>query len=187
MENFEAKSILTRELYRELDKLIIWRPFRTLDKVLFTIGLPLSLCLVVMGILGVLDVIIIDNPIRTIVFGIVLIALLSTAFPLQNFIQKIHRNKALRKTKEIIGTEEQEMITTFLEDEVKIYSPQKNGTIYLKYNLFKKFVEAKDTYILITKENQFIVVNKDSLTQEDKNEVFLSYIRDKCKNVKWSK
>ena len=93
--------------------------------------------------------------------------------------------RTLERTRKSLGAEEVEYITTFADDQIKIHTLQTSATVYLNYDDISRFAETESLYALFTRANQFITVNKAGLIQEQKDEAFVQFIKDKCKNVKW--
>lgn len=54
--------------------------------------------------------------------------------------------------------------------------------VHIKYDVFVKFVEASDLYVMITKNYQFFILNKNCLESEQVDE-FEMFIQNKCKNL----
>ena len=83
------------------------------------------------------------------------------------------------------GTTELQVKTFFSDDEISAFNFQTEGTTTFNYDDIHRLIETKSLYVLVTKINQFLVIDKVSLAQEEKSEDFLRFIKDKCKNIKW--
>jgi len=101
-----------------------------------------------------------------------------------NYVTKVNWRRMIESSG---GMDTFELITSFTEDEVKVYNPANGGTAHIKYGTIKRFAETDEWYILITKENQFIIADKVRLIQEGKDKEFLRFIVGKCENVRWKK
>ena len=88
---------------------------------------------------------------------------------------------ALKRAKQAAGKSEIECVVNFSNDKITSHSPN----IRLNYADIKKLLETESQYVLITKSKKFIAVNKASLIAAGKNEDFICFIKDKCKNVRW--
>jgi hypothetical protein len=47
--------------------------------------------------------------------------------------------------------------------------------------------ETRHFYILMTKTNMFVAVNKATLKNENRSEAFVAFITDKCMDAQWVK
>jgi len=170
MEDFETRSVISRDT-KELKR----HRRRPQDKIIFI------LC-AMFGLFVIIRSIVTQNTTFTII-GIAFVVLILLVIVRDEVVSR----QMWTKIGESSGTEELEMIVSFLEDNIKICDPQSGGIMYVSYDTICRFVETKNMYILFTKAHQCVVVNKMSLIQEQKNEDFIRFIKEKCKNVKWKK
>jgi DNA-binding LytR/AlgR family response regulator len=91
---------------------------------------------------------------------------------------------AFEQLQENYGATEQEIITSFEDDRIKENFPQSGATVFTNYSAISRLEETPNMFVLRTKTKQVIVVNKTDLIQEQKNEEFIQFIRNKCENVK---
>jgi len=102
------------------------------------------------------------------------------------FMHKRNIKTLLQRQQENEGTSELNIAVSFLDESIKIHNIHSGGEIYISYDTYVRFEETKNFYVLITKANQFVVVKKEVLTQEGKNEDFIHFLRAKCTKVrKW--
>jgi len=180
MECFETKSVIDKEAFAELK-----RHLRKPNDRRFLIRYPIfGLAFLLLGIYGITS--------QSISFILSIFCIFVGVFSIIVVLLLILRGKGAQKemwegVKENTGTEEIVYVVSFDEDNVKIHSPRTGGTVYNKYDLIYRFAETKNMYMLFTKANQPIIVNKATLTKEQKTEEFMRFIKDKCKNVRWRK
>ena len=90
----------------------------------------------------------------------------------------------LQRIKETTGEDQLELVTSFTDESIKIHYVKSGNDSQLGYDSITRFVDTKDLYILFSKGQQFVLVNKDTLTRENENDDFVRFIKEKCKNVK---
>jgi len=91
----------------------------------------------------------------------------------------------LERAKENTGTTELNVITSFTDDKINIYTVNTGNTTKLNYDAIIRFAETKNMYALFSKGNQLVVINKASIIQEQKTDDFVRFIKNKCKNIQW--
>ena len=91
---------------------------------------------------------------------------------------------ALQRIKEVSGKNEIECTTEFTKDKINTYNITNGAASEINYHDIARVVETENMYTLFTKANQFVVANKNNLIEQDENENFKQFIREKCKNVK---
>jgi len=171
MERFKTKIIINYDTFRKLKKI----PKPLGDKI--RIAIVMIVC-----IIGAVYGVILGSILLIIWWFIVAISAL--------LIIKVHYIQAaktsLARIQESTGTSEIELITSFEDDVIKIYNASTEGTFRIAYDVITGREQTKDMYVLYTKLNQAIFINKTSLTKEQKDE-FIRFIKSKCKNVKWKR
>jgi len=170
MDNFETRSVIrkdTKDFKRHLR--------RPQDKIVF---LACSLGFLTATVRAVIS----QNTMLAFV-GVAGLILVSLMF----FRDELVSRKMWERIKETTGAEELNMIVTFLDDKIKTYYPESAQTLHIDYHLISRFEETESTYLLITNARQFVMVNKETLIQDGKDEEFLQFIKNKCSNVKWGK
>lgn len=172
MEYFETKTIINFKAYKEIKKYTLptWR------KTILVI-FPISLIILSIFCYNLFDKG--DSGYTLVLFA------LGVSLPIIRFMLVKKNEKLLFERNTETGFADFENIVSFTDDKVKVYNVHTNGTSYLLYNVIARFEESKHFYILITKANLFILVNKLTLTQEQKEKDFLSFIKEKCINVRW--
>jgi len=74
-----------------------------------------------------------------------------------------------------------EVVTSFADDKIELHNATTGASSSIKYSAICRFAETENTYTLFTKAEQFVVVNKASLIQEQTNDEFIGFIRKKCR------
>ena len=175
MESFETTVTISKDTFQKLKK----HKKPPHEKMRVAIA---SVVLVIVGILYI----VLEQ--MNSVLGIPMISL-GLAGPLLhhfnfNYVTKVNWRRAIQSSE---GRDSFECITSFTDDEVKLHNPTNGGTAHIKYGTIKRFAETDEWYVLFTKDNQFIIVDKVRLIQEEKDKDFLRFIVGKCENVKWKK
>ena len=169
MDYFETRGVINRNIFAELKRHLK----NPRDKKMFVIYSLFCFFVLILGIISSSAMLISSG-----VAGNILIVLLLLR-------DKIEMQRTMEKIRESLGIEEIEYVITFTDDQIKIHNLQTNGTSRFIYSDINRFVETKNLYALFTRANQFITVNKNSLIQEQKDEAFIQFIKNKCENVKW--
>ena len=167
MEYFKSSIIINKDTFREIRKY----PKPPKEKIRVAIGSLLCFAT------AIIYFIVFQNT------TIPMIGLMAgVAIPLIYIRQYNHVTKVnFARLQESIGASEFERSTSFTDEKIKIHDETGN-TAYFDYDVIRRFAETKDTYALITKENQVILVSKIVFTQEQRKE-FIHFIKRKCKNV----
>ena len=170
MDCFETRSVIDKDTLAELK----WWHRRKPREIKFIILYSL-LCFVflIIGIVAQSTFALFVG-----IFGIILVLAILIR-------DKLAESRMWERIKENSKSGAHEVNVTFHEDRIKVHDLQSNGTSCTNYDLISRFMETKSMYVLFTKANVMIIANKVSLTQEQKNEDFVRFIREKCKNVKW--
>jgi len=171
MEQFETQVIFSKGILRELRKHL--KPPREKIRV--------AICSIGLMLLGIWLIVF-----RQSVPSGIFVVFIGLASPLSHHLNFYHVTKVnLRRSAENTGEKGAfELITSFAEDEIRICN-KIGGMAYIKYDAVRRFAETKQWYALFTKENQVIIVDKMRLVQEEKEEAFLNFIKEKCKNIRW--
>lgn len=169
-EYFSSKSIINRDAYEEFK----WHFISKNEKLMCGIIIFCSVMVVIFGVGERYYAFILLGILGLFVTGIRLVVT-----PEQ--IVKIN----LQRTQEATGFTDVEVITSFTDEKIKIYNVTTGNTTHLSYDAINRLAETKNMYILFSKANQFALVNKTTLMQEQKTEAFTWFLRDKCKHIKW--
>ena len=123
----------------------------------------------------------------TIITGIGLVAgICNMIFLLMVIIRpKLTLKRELEQIQENFSAAEMEIITSFADDRIKTHFPQSGATIFTNYNDISRFIETPNMFVLLTKTKQAVITDKLRLIQEQKNEAFIQFIKNKCENVEW--
>ena len=167
---FEAKSVINREVLEEVK----WHIPTPKEKMIFALR-PLSgLLLVPAGFLLGLHVISI--------FGFLLFAAALLSYPWHlNRVIKLDLDRA----EEMTGIRERESEVSFLDDAIKIHDAKLNNTSEINYNHFSRFAKTDNLYVLFTKTNVFLPINRTSIIAKQDDVQFGKFIKNKCTNIKW--
>jgi len=172
MQCFETRSIINEDTMEVLKK----HSKKTTSKIVFSFSALIFSAFIIWGVIAQ------SNIPRDIGFAgaIVYMSLL--------YIRDLFSpDQVWERIEESYGKRELEMIVTFLEDKIKVLDPDSCGIMYYNYGIIVGFIEIRDIYFLATKAGQSIAVNKTSLVQEEINEDFIHFIKEKCRNIKWTK
>lgn len=88
---------------------------------------------------------------------------------------------------EVTGREDIEQIVAFLSQKIEIFSTITENKTFIDYNAIARCVQTKSTFSFFTKTNLFIVVDRTKLVDENKEEEFILFMREKCKNIMFRK
>ena len=171
MDNFETRSVINKDTFRELEW-HLWKP-----------GYIKLYALLSLLFVGVIVYAIVSRSAQLAaigIFGIIVVFSVVLRY-------KISQRKMWERIKETTDKEEIERVVSFAEDKIVIFDPISGGTVYINYDAIRRIAETKRIYALFTKADQFVVVNYESLTHQNKNEDFIRFIKEKCANVKWRK
>ena len=170
MEQFETRVVMNKEAWKALRK--YWKPPQE--------KLRVMLASAALALLGIAYLLLWEDRL-----GIVMI-LCGFAGPFLHhlnfrYVSKVNEKRAMESAG---GAEDNERLVAFAEEEIVIRSTMNENVSRINYNAIKRFAKTENLYALITKENQFIMVNRTQLAQAQKEENFLSFIGEKCKHVK---
>ncbi|MGL5038076.1 MAG: YcxB family protein [Aeromonas sp.] len=84
---------------------------------------------------------------------------------------------------ELYESSEFKLTVYFNEKGVIINNLSTEATIEIKYEFFDRMLETDNTYTLVTKANQYAIVFKSCLDNEQTYR-FEEFIKEKCKNIK---
>jgi hypothetical protein len=78
-----------------------------------------------------------------------------------------------------LGLKEIEVVTSFTEDKIKLHNKTTGAASELSYGVIERFVKTENMYVLFTKAEQFIVVNRKILIEKEKHKDFVRFIKEK--------
>lgn len=81
------------------------------------------------------------------------------------------------------GHTEIEVTTFFTDDKIELHNVTTGASSSLDYSVICRFVETENMYVLFTRAEQFIVVDKASLISAQTNDEFIRFIREKCRMI----
>ncbi|MCL1786493.1 MAG: YcxB family protein [Defluviitaleaceae bacterium] len=169
MEQFETSYIITADTYKEMK----WKTIPPRDIIICSGGVIGAVMLIVGSIME-------QSPVMIFVGIVVAFVFIFTFFlaPKRNI--KIN----LQRAKETTGTTDLEVQTAFADDGIKLHDLSSGGRSTVDYGNVNRFAETKNMYILLTKANLLIIVNKATLAQAGETEAFLQFIKSKLPHVK---
>jgi len=169
MEHFETKVTIGKSTTRELRK-YLKHPREKMRVAIVT---------VVVILIGILFVVLGHN------IGFLLI-IFAPFLILINHLSYLNVSKVQekRRIESAGGRTEIEIMTSFTEEGVTLTDLATNNSTALKYDIFERFAETERFYALFTKAHQHILVDKLHLIQEGKDKAFLSFIKEKCVNIR---
>jgi len=170
MEQFETKVIINKDTWRELRR--YWKPLKEKMRV--------AILSVVLAIVGVFYFMFFENTvIGTLAIALSIIAPLTHHY---NFRQATKLNEK-RAAESAGGVTHHELTTSFTENEILVRTVINGSIANIKYSAIKRSAKTERLYALITQENQFIIVNREQLILEQKEDEFLRFIQEKCESV----
>lgn len=98
-------------------------------------------------------------------------------------IINISNKRCIKQIEETIGKREVKYKVYFDDEGVIVNNLGTNAKANMKYEVFKRVAETKDVYAMFTKTNQFVLVFKNCLDNNQKKE-FKIFIKEKCKKIK---
>lgn len=169
MSSFETTGEIDKNILKEIKPYFISKK----KKIVFACFLAVFNCVMLIDF-------IINNDQGRIWFAAILdIILIAEYFIILNTQLKIY-NKRLKET---IGTDSVTYTTSFDEVGVNIKNHATNGSGNIKYSDVNRIVETRNTFMIITKANQFTLVFKECLKDAQKKEI-IEFLKDKCKDIK---
>ena len=105
-------------------------------------------------------------------------------FLMQSYLLKLNPEIKFKKTLKKHKLWGIEKIVTFSHNDIQIYDNFFETTTYFEYNTIARLAESETLFALFTNKNEIILINKFDVTQEKSTKNFLSFIADKCANIK---
>ncbi|MCL2569174.1 MAG: YcxB family protein [Oscillospiraceae bacterium] len=75
-------------------------------------------------------------------------------------------------------------ITSFPPEGIKVSAANGGEEVTIPYDTVTRFLETEQLYVLFTRKDQVIPVNKLSLAEEKKSDDFLRFTKVKCENIR---
>jgi len=166
MVYFEAENIVNHDTLMEIK----WYIPTPTERLVYALG-PLA------GILGavgafMLSYYLLAVPFLVLFFGSIL------AYPWHlSRVVKLD----LARLKETRGTDEVKSSLFFMDESVKICNTASEAEIYIKYEDFKRSAHTKNFFVLFTKANLSLAVNKASIIKKQEDVKFREFVRSRCK------
>ena|GEM_PF-1906841 len=114
-------------------------------------------------------------------FFIVLIFIFISIIP---FSIKQNIKMMIKRIQETTNAREYECTTSFGDESLTVINHSTNGIANIYYDNIHRFVKTNNYYVLFTKAEQFVFINKKDIDQAQKKEEFFSFIESHCKNLK---
>lgn len=165
---FESTGVINEDALEEFKKYIIPSIFRRI-------------------IMGLVIVCIMFAVISLLVskFYVFVFLILSAIFAGEYFLMiNISKKRCIKQIEETIGKREVKYKVYFDEEGVIVNNLGTNAKANMKYGVFKRVSETKNLYVMFTKGNQFVLIFKDCLDNNQKEE-FEIFIKEKCRKIKF--
>lgn len=110
------------------------------------------------------------------------------AISLEYFIVLRNRiiNTNIKRMKELYGESEIEGYLEFEDDEIITTNKKTGGKLKIKYKILDRMIETENYISLLTKQWQLIIIDKNKLNNEEKQEC-LDIIKEKSPDIKFIK
>lgn len=118
-------------------------------------------------------------------FYVFLFLLLGAILAVEYFLMiNISKKRCIKQIEETIGKREVKYKVYFDDEGVIVNNLGTNAKANMKYGVFKRVVETKNLYVMFTKSNQFVLIFKECL-DNNQNEEFKIFIKEKCRKIKF--
>lgn len=174
---FETKGILNEKILEELSKYVISSKKRKTILISAFISALLGIAISSLGM--------VDSHLN---LSFMIIGLCFFIFAFAAIFYSIYSpNIFLKANRDILGevsdTNEIKIKVYFDEDGVIIDKLNLSPKTKIKYEFFNRILETPHTFFLLTKANQYALVFKECLNEDELNK-FKQFIKGKCKNIK---
>jgi len=119
--------------------------------------------------------------------GIIYFMIVIVSTSLYFFMVRGWAKTTFKRNLEITGREEIVATLMFMGNQIEIENLISENKSQLKYEHIVRLVETKNHYILLTKALLFININKYNFINFQQEQEFLTFIRNKCVNLKGKK
>lgn len=167
---FETKSIFNEETLKELKKYIM----TPRQKV------PIIFLIIVSAFMLMFSIFYLSMG-YTAAFAIATLLFILEYF----YVMNRNVNTVFRRMQESTNATEYEYTTTFNADALIGVNHTTNAIANILYDNFQRFIETKNYYILFTRADKYVLINREEIDQAGKREDFLAFLKNKCQNVKW--
>lgn len=172
MKQFETHSVIGRETFEELGRHVM----SVKTQMAFTgmVGAFVGLAVVALIFKSYINM------------AILLVAALLFAAEYAIIIRKnIKRNVA--QLRETTNMDACNYTTSFSDAGVEVENQATGAQATIAYDNIVRLVETKNLYMLSTKANQLVIVNRTAIDGAGQREDFLRFLRERCGNVRWKK
>ncbi len=168
----KVKTIVNKKALKEIRKHLM-KPSKKLVMSVFYI---ISLALLIISL--------ITKSYSSLIITVVGMAVLSLGY----FIVLRNRiiNTNIKRMKELYGESEVEGYLEFEDDEIITTNKKTGGKLKIKYKILDRMIETENYISLLTKQWQLIIIDKNKLNNEEKQEC-LDIIKEKSPDIKFIK
>ncbi len=168
----KVKTIVNKKALKEIRKHLM-KPSKKLVMSVFYI---ISLALIIISL--------ITKSYSSLIITVVGMAVLSLGY----FIVLRNRiiNTNIKRMKELYGESEVEGYLEFEDDEIITTNKKTGGKLKIKYKILDRMIETENYISLLTKQWQLIIIDKNKLNNEEKQEC-LDIIKEKSPDIKFIK
>ena len=165
---YRTSGIIDETTYREIEKVSMPRGYIWYTRI----------AAVVMAIFALFTLVA-----RGYYFFVIFVALTVLFIWRPRRLVKSHLNAAVKRLHEMYPTGSMQVETWFTGEGVATHNLSSGGQLVLPYGTLRRVSETERYFYLVTGANQFILVFKELLTQEQRRN-FLPFLREKCPDIK---
>ena len=168
----KVKTIVNKKALKEIRKHLMKHSKKLVMSVFYIISLAL------------LIISLITKSYSSLIITVVGMAVLSLGY----FIVLRNRiiNTNIKRMKELYGESEVEGYLEFEDDEIITTNKKTGGKLKIKYKILDRMIETENYISLLTKQWQLIIIDKNKLNNEEKQEC-LDIIKEKSPDIKFIK
>ena len=172
---FETYGTLDENVLKELKKHAM-KPKRKRFFLIYSI---------IFGLLGIVYIILalLSSNNNFIVYGIAFLSFAIIAIRFITYFENRFKKINMKILEEITDTKELKFKNYFDEYGVVVNNLTTSAKVKIKYEYFVSIIETSSMYFLLTEGNQYAIVFKDCLENEQLN-VFKEFIREKCSSIR---
>ena len=178
MDLFETQSVINEDTFKSLKKHLLLQLLKR------------SVIFIVISI-GLFILAIWQNKIASTMKNVTLyfcllsflVVILACVFPILELRNYVQVN--MKRLREMAHNDECLYTTSFDESGFKIINHETNGTMIVYYDDIAKFIEIEKSYIIMTKLNQFGLINKIVIEESGKKEELIDYLKIKCLHIRF--
>ncbi|MBU3107354.1 YcxB family protein [Clostridium gasigenes] len=164
---FETTGIINDEVLKELKNYLVPSKLKIFIKIM----------VIICALLGLISIFI-SGVLPVIFFLAAGIFIAEYFYAINKFYKTV-----MHRMEETVGKMETKYKVYFDEVGAIVNNLDTGAKGHMKYNIFVRFVETPNVYVIFTKANQFIIIFKNCLDEGKVND-FKIFIKEKCENLK---